>query len=479
MIEFGPAGPNREVTLMDAALAFAKNFVSVKYADLPPDVVEATKRQILDTLGVMLGGSSREGVKELVELITEWGGKPESTILGYGNKVPAPNAAQVNATMGHALDYDDLGDGPTHPSVVIVPACLAAAERKSRCSGQEFITAVALGVDMMCRLGASFRAGLKEMPANGHPGAGWHLTPLYGFLASAGAAARLTGLNEEQTANALGIAYHQCAGNGQCVVDGSLTKRMGPGFAAKGGITAALMAEKGITGAKNCLEGECGLFPVYHQGKYSPQALTDGLGIIFKGINVQAKPYPCCKGTHDFADITLALVNKHNIQAADVREITVFAQGQANLALPAEVKCHPRNLVDSQFSIPWAVATAIARRRVGIGDFTVEAIHSRDIQDVAGKIKVVMEPSAEDAMGPGPVKVTVKTQKGEVYSGRLEVSQGGSRELPPFSTYERKFKDCVSYSIKKLSDSNIRLVIEKVEGLEKLEDIKDIIRLLS
>jgi len=112
----------------------------------------------------MLGGSSREGIKELVELLAEWGGKPESTILGYGLKVPAPNAAQANATMGHALDYDDLGDGPTHPSVVIMPACLAAAERQNQCSGQEFITAAALGVDMMCRLGASFRQGLKEPP---------------------------------------------------------------------------------------------------------------------------------------------------------------------------------------------------------------------------------------------------------------------------------------------------------------------------
>ncbi|MBN1191889.1 MAG: MmgE/PrpD family protein [Dehalococcoidales bacterium] len=464
---------------MDAALMFARNFVSVNYNDLPQDVVEATKRQILDTLGVMLGGSAREGVRELVELIIDWGGKPESTIIGYGNKVPAPNAAQVNATMGHALDYDDLGDGPTHPSVVIVPACLAAAERKNVGGGKEFITAAALGVDMMCRLGASFRAGLKEPPANGHPGAGWHLTPLYGFMASAGAAAKLAGLNEEQTANALGIAYHQCAGNGQCVVDGSLTKRMGPGFAARGGITAAAMAERGISGAKNCLEGECGLYPVYHNGKYSPQALTEGLGKVFRGINVQAKPYPCCKGTHSFVDITLALVNKHDIRAEDVSEITVYAHGQANLSLPMEVKSHPRNLIDSQFSIPWAVSAAIARRRAGIGDFTDEAIHSRDILDIADKIKLDMEPPQEDPQGQEPVKVSVKTRRGEVYCGRPESPQTGKQELPPFSLYETKFKDCASYSVKKLSGSDIEHVIEKVEALEKLEDIREIISLLS
>jgi 2-methylcitrate dehydratase PrpD len=380
--------------------------------------------------------------------------------------------------MGHALDYDDLGEGPTHPSVVIVPACLAMAERKTKCSGQEFITAVALGVDMMCRLGAGFRQGLKTLPANGHPGAGWHLTPLYGFLASAGAAGKIIGLDEEKTANALGIAYHQCAGNGQCVVDGSLTKRMGPGFAAKGGITAALMAEKGITGAKNCLEGECGLFPVYHQGQYKAEALTDGLGRVFKGVNVQAKPYPCCKGTHDFVDVSLALVNKYDIQPADVQEITVFAQGQANLSLPLEVKSRPRNLVDSQFSIPWAVAVAIARRRAGIVDFTDEAIRSRDILDLAGKIKVDMEPSEDISEGLGPVKVSVKTKQGEIYSGRPEVSPGVQAPAP-FSQYERKFRDCVTYSLKKLSEKNIDKAIGLVKDLEKLEDFREIIQAIS
>ena len=219
---------------MDAAYSLAKNLVTVKYDDIPHDVVEATKKQILDIIGVALGGSSRPGVGELAELIGEWGGKAESTVLCYGNKVPAPNAAQVNATMGHALDYDDTGDGPTHPSVVIVPTCLAIAERKGKLSGREFIAAVALGVDMRCRLGQAFRSGKKTAPVCGHPGAGWHLTALYGYLAAAGVAGRLLGLDEDRLLNSLGIAYHQCSGNGQCVTEGALTKRMGPGFAARG-----------------------------------------------------------------------------------------------------------------------------------------------------------------------------------------------------------------------------------------------------
>src|SRR4030042_6072254 len=171
---------------MDAAYLLAKNLGDVKYDDLPPDVAEHTKKQVLDILGVALGGSSKAGVKELAEIVSDWAGKAESTIFCFGKKVPAPNAAQVNATMGHALDYDDTGDGPTHPSVVIVPAALAVAEWQGNIRGRGFITAVALGADMMGRLGQSFRSGMKTAPVGGHPGAGWHLTALYGYLASAG-----------------------------------------------------------------------------------------------------------------------------------------------------------------------------------------------------------------------------------------------------------------------------------------------------
>ena len=473
---------------MDVAYRFAKNLASINYEDIPEDAVEMAKREVLDILGVALGGSSKPGVKELLELVTEWGGKEESTIFCYGHKVPAPNAAQVNATMGHALDYDDTGAGPVHPSVVIVPACLAVAERRGKFSGKEFITAVALGVDMMCRLGLGFRSVMETMPAKilatmpggNQPGAGWHLTPLYGFLAAAGAAGRMLGLDDEGIVNALGIAYHQCSGNGQCVLDGSLTKRMGPGFAAKGGITAALMAEKGITGAQNCLEGEDGLYKLYHRKSYDSEVLTADLGKHFEGINVVMKPYPCCAGTHGYVGATLALVDQHDIKAEDVQEITIFCRESDVLCVPLEVRSRPRNAVDSQFSVPWAVAVAIARRRAGIGDFTEEAIKSQDILEVASKIRLNEDPDLMRPGGTGSAKVRVTTKKGQTYSGQASGAPIGSpqRQLP-FSDYERKFRDCASYSVKPLPDENIDKVVELVRHLEQVGDISEVIELLS
>jgi 2-methylcitrate dehydratase PrpD len=385
---------------MDAAYSLAKNMIGVKYSDLPKEVIEHTKKQVLDILGVALGGSSRPGIKELAEIITEWGGKPESTIFSYGKKVPTPNAAQINASMAHALDYDDTGDGPTHQSVVIVPTALAMAERQGKINGKEFITAVALGTDMMDRLGLAYRSGKKTASVAGHPGGGWHLTAIYGYFAAAGVASRLLGLDAEKTLNALGIAYHQSGGNGQCVTEGALTKRMGPGFAARGGIMAALMAEKGITGAHESLEGEVGLFNLYHKGEYDPKPLTAELGKQFMGVNALMKPYPCCKGTHAYVELASALLKKHQFKPEDIKDITIFNEDAGYFLLyPLEKRSKPENAVDSQFSIPWAIAAVFAKGKAGIGEFTEEAIKAADILAVSRKIKVVEDKGVGEKKG--------------------------------------------------------------------------------
>jgi len=465
---------------MDAAYTLVKNLATVKYDDIPRDIVEITKKQILDILGVALGGSSRPGVRELAELIAEWGGKEESTVLCFGHKVPTPNAAQVNATMGHALDYDDTGDGPTHPSVVIVPACLAVAERQGEISGREFITSVALGVDMMGRLGQAFRSGVKTAPVAGHPGAGWHLTALYGYLAAAGVAGRLLGLDEDRLLNALGIAYHQCSGNGQCVTEGALTKRMGPGFSVRGGIVAALLAEKGVTGAKECLEGEVGLYNLYHRGEYDPRPLTEDLGKRFQGVNVSMKPYPCCKGTHSYVDVALALVDKHNIKAGDIKEISIFCRDDRYfLVHPLEKRSRPENPVDSQFSIPWAVAAVFARGRAGIGEFTEEAIKSRDILNISSKIRIEVDTGLESVKGEEPAKIGVSTRQGQTYVEETDIAEDGSVESLPFIAYERKFRDCAAFSIKPLPDERVNDLISNIKSLEQLDDIRQLIELLS
>ena len=458
---------------MDAAYSLAGNAVAMKYQSIPADAVVATKKGILDTMATALAGSKALGINQLVELIKEWGGKDESTIISYGGKVPALHAAQVNASMAHALDYDDTHEpGRIHPSVVVVPTALAMAERRSGVDGKEFITAVAIGVDLACRMGQATKlADPKQLQG------GWHFTPLYGYFSAAVTAGRILGLDEERMLNAIGIAYHQAAGNVQCVSDGALTKRMGPGFAARGGIMAALMAEKGITGSKNSLEApERGLYNLYHAGCKSNE-LTEELGKRFEGINVSLKPYPCCRLNHQYINMALELLQDNDIKPDEIEQIiATVAQQTQDVCFPLEVKRNPRNIVDCQFSLPWTVACAAVRGRVRLEDFTEESVRDKSVGEVARKVVPVVDESLPDPHTPGVL--TIKTSRGEFSKKGGAIL--GSPQNPLSSEFIiGKFQECAASGFTPLPEETVGEVINMLTDLEKVEDVCQIMRLLN
>ena len=456
---------------MDAAYSFARTFANTKYEDLPPEVVEATKKEILDLLGVALGGISQPGATHVCELVKEWGGKEESSIIGSRQKVPAPNAAQANATMAHALDFDDVHEAAVmHPGIASIPVAMAVAEAQGNLNGKELIASTALGVDMMCRLALATTPGKSPIEL------GWHLTSLFGFMGAAATAARGMHLDEEKTVDAIGIGYHQCGGNGQCVKDGALTKRLGPGFAVRGGITAALMAKAGVTGAKNTFEGEWGFYRQYAHGDYSREILLADLGKRFEGINVAIKPYPCCRGVHPAIDAALALAIEQDIRSKDIKEI-VLSVTDAHLKLlcqPLDAKRSPRSPVDAQFSIPWGVASAIVGRRVGLSDYTDGAIKNREVLEVTQKMRVEVDNSLHKP-GPEPTRVKVVTKEGKEFVKVVQNPLGSLERPMSFDDCARKFADCA----RSLDANRIEKIIDLVGRLEQLDDIREIIRPLT
>ena len=458
---------------MAAISDFVKHFTGTRYEDIPDAAVESAKKEVLDSLATALGGSSKAGVGELVDMVKEWGGSKQSTIIAYGIKCPAPNAAQVNGTMIHALDYDDGHQvALVHIGCVAVSTSFAVAERMGKVSGKELITAVAIGGDFMARLGLASRPGTSAL------GSGWHPTTLFGFLGAAAMAGRIMGLDEGKMINALGLAYHQCGGAGSGVGDGALAKRMGPGLAAKAGITAALMAERGITGERDPLEGRTGLFNTYMGGDYDPKILTADLGKRFEGVNIGDKPYPCCGLTHACIDAALVLVARHDIKVDQIRDITVYGgQSVYGLCQPPEVKRAPRTIIDAQFSVPWVVATALVKGKVTVDDFTDEAIKRQEILKVAGKVTGRLEP-AMSRHGVGPGGVIIKMKDGTEYTEEVEHCLGSVERPMTFEDCMKKFRECAACSIKPLPADTVDKVIEMVGRLEKLDDATKIIRLL-
>jgi 2-methylcitrate dehydratase PrpD len=148
------------------------------------------------------------------------------------------------------------------------------------------------------------------------------------------------------------------------------------------------------------------------------------------------------------------------------------------LCVPLEVRSRPRNPIDSQFSVPWAVAAVIARGRAGIGEFNEEAIHSADILDIAGKIRLEEIPDTAGMGNTNPLKVEIKMKNGQTFSENTGNPLGAGGILP-YSDYERKFRDCASYAARKIPDKNIDMVVELIGRLEELNDVTEIVELVS
>lgn len=223
----------------DAAWPLAQHVCRTSYGDLPASAVESARRDILDTFGCMLGGSGSPGIDALFAVISRWGGLPESRVLLRGIRLPAPQAALLNASTGHALDFDDTLDtgGSIHPGVSVLGSVLAVCDSLKGVTGRDVLLAVALGLDISCRI--ALASTLDR---------GWHRTAAMGVFGATAAAGKLIGLTPEQMLAAFGIAYSHAAGNRQCILDGALTKRLQAGQAASAGVSRLRWRRPGSPG---------------------------------------------------------------------------------------------------------------------------------------------------------------------------------------------------------------------------------------
>ena len=459
---------------MDAITHIVEHIVRTGYDDLPPESVESAKRQVLDSLATAMGGARKPGVGELVAMVKEWGGTEQSSIIGYGFKCPAPHAAQVNSSMIHSLDYDDGHPvALVHMGTLTVSTCFAMAERQGGLDGKALITALALGGDVLARL------GLASRPNSSLISGGFHPTTLFGVLGAAAMAGKIMGLEAQTLIHAVGLAYHQCGGAGAGVKDGALAKRMGPGMAVKAGICAALMARQGITGDCHPLEGPTGLFKLYMGGDYDISILLSKLGERFENVNIGDKPYPCCGLTHACIDAALALRSGHDPDLDQIKEIHLYVGSSAyDLTQPIDVKRHPRTIVDAQFSVPYVVATALVKGKVTLEDFTEQGIQNAAVLALTPKIVAHHDP-ALDRHGVEPGKVALMMADGRELSEYVEFCKGTVQNPMTFDDCAAKFRECAPFAIHPPAGDRIEHIIERIGNLENEADATQIIRMLG
>ncbi|MFC1982581.1 MmgE/PrpD family protein [Chloroflexota bacterium] len=459
----------------DAAFEISSHLANIQYQDLPKATVEAAKNSILDTIGVMLGASGiAPESAQMADMVRETGGKEESTIIGFGGKVPAHMAAFVNGSMSHALDYDDIVDeAMVHVTAPVLPAALAFAERLDNVSGKDLITAVALGNDIVARMGLAI-----TRRASGYKG-DWHITVVFGIFGATAACGRLLNFDKDKMASALGIALNQASGSLQMAYStGTPLRGMYNAFPAKGGVISALMEEHGISGPRDSLQSDCGLFELYFKGDYNPTPLTDGLGEKFEGANVSFKTYPSCRQTHAYVDATLGIMHEQGISNKDIDEIEIIGGDiSRTLCEPLEVRRSPKVSIDAKFSIPFTVALAVAKGKIALEHFTAKGLSDPETLKVAKKVVPKYDTSL-NTPSLSPAIVNIRTKSGETLSKRVDIPMGHPKNPLTPERMAEKFRDCALHSAKPIPKENAEKVIELITSLEAVDDINRIVRLL-
>jgi 2-methylcitrate dehydratase PrpD len=452
------------VTSENISQALAKHIASVRFEDLPSEAVEAAKKSLLDTVGVILAATRLgEGCRHFVELALEFGGRAESSIIGFGKRVPSFMAAFANGSMAHALDYEDTHEQAlVHPSASTVPAALAIAEAMGAVSGRKLLAAIAVGNDLVCRLGLAAKVDPRDY--------GWYMPPILGAFGAVAAASHLLELDNEKILSALSLTLCQATCSAELVYSPrSSVRSVRDAFSAKAGVLGALLAQRGVVGFEQPIDGAAGLYASFFRGQYDPTVLLEGLGRFFEGARVSYKPWPSCRGTHAYIETVLQWREHYGLQPAEVEEIRVRVSPLNRvLCEPPDVKQRPTTPINAKFSLPFVIGVALVYGRVGLEHFSEEALMDREVLAVAKKVQHYVDSSlGSKETGGGALELRAR---GEVFSEETAFAYGHPDHPMDFNTLLDKFADCARYALRPLPKSTANDLAKMVFSLETLDN---------
>lgn len=458
-------------TLADLSDVFADYVASVQYEHLNEDAIDGAKKTILDTLGVMLAAGGMEpAARSVIDFVRESGGRAESTILGFGERVPAMMAALANGAMAHCLDFDDQTPWGQHSASSLIPAVFAVAERRGGVSGRDLITAVAIGQDLFNRLRrhVDWR---KE----------WMFSTVIGVFCAAAASARILGLSRDRVVHALGIASMQCCGLAEVVNStGSDLRALYAGFPAKGAVLATLLAERGVSGVPGLFEARHGVMANYFGGRYDREQILDDLGRKFTGGLTLYKRWSAVGTAHSHIQATIDIVTGHDIRSDQIDGIKVFVGDYHQLMCdPLEVRRAPKTLVDAKFSLPYLVAVAAARRDVRLADFAEEALKDPEVLQLAQRIVPVEDHSLDWKLELPPGRVEILLRDGQRLSSTGRRIPGSVETPLTWDDLWRKFEDCASVASVPVPGEQRTRIRTMVRDLEHQENAMQLLALCS
>ncbi len=439
----------------DVSRRLARFIVDSRWGDIPKEVRHEAKRALLNWLGCALGGCNDATVDTALAALRDFAGPPQATVLGRRERLDILNAAVINGIGSNVLDFDDTHlKSVIHPTVPVASALVSLVEHLPS-TGAQLLHAFILGVETECRIGNAVT------PA--HYDKGWHITATCGVFGAAAACGKLLKLDEQQMTWALGIAATQSSGLTEML--GSMSKPYNMGHAARNGLLAALLAQKGFTSSERGIEAPRGFAHVLAASR-NLDAITDGLGAGWELVQNAYKPYPCGIVVHPVIDACLQLRNEHAIAPAAIERVEMRVHP---LVLRLTGNATPATGLEAKLSVQHCCAAAFIFGAVGVKEFADACVHDAAVVALRARVTATVD----ETMAADAADVAVTLKDGGRRHAFVPHALGSLARPLSDTDLENKFRALAEWGF---STCNAYDVIELIWSFDNINDAASLAR---
>jgi len=457
---------------MNISQQLAEHLVAVTENSFTPTVISRAKTRLLDAAGNIILGKRGHGSDAFAQVVIGWGGAQQSSVFGYGVKLPAHNAAMVNAMLMRSFDFESVGAESVqesmkaaHISGTTIPVALAMGERL-QASGREVLTALLVGDDVASRLAVA---------SGFHTASGGDNTGTVNALGSVAICGKLMGFTAGQYVDGMGIALNQIAGTVANLFDLADSFKLPQANSARNGIFSAELAAAGFTGLIDPIGGKFGFFDLYSPAP-DPSQLTEQLGVLFTADMI-IKPWSSCRAAHPSLDAAIRLATENDLDPAQITAVRVIVTPTMKKGFTGQEFRPERNPeVAGLFSIRYNVAVGLIHRDFFPEHLQPEIMYSSQVQEMLGKIELV------DSLPPHEyqtAELEVDLADGRTLHIRTDVPKGDIyRTALTDDEVKEKFERNVAFGGGVPAD-RVGRIIEVVDRFDQLDDVTELTALLA
>lgn len=448
---------------------------------LTPTLAESAKSKILDTFASMLAGSQSPSARIALDTITELGGVPQATVIGWGHRTSMPSAAFVNGMSAHALEYDDITAGAGHVSGCVLPGCLAVAEHLDL-PGKALVDAFSIGFEVFCRIAHGLRPEIIDR--------GWHPQAIIGPQGVAVAACRMFGADVMTTRMAMGIVASSVAGVRKNV--GSMGKAFHVGNGARAGLLAAMLARGGFQVDPDIIEGSdevpdgherFGLADTFNGvGNYRLERMTEHMGTAYELAKntTMVRLHPGSSAPAAAIDGMIDLAKSYDVDDARVERIELECTPECFAIAPYK---EPVDVYKAKFCLRYTMAVALIDRKVGLEQYSEARIRDPRVHRLMERVTVSVPDDlkrhkgqwGENGVNWGEARVSIRLDDGGVLRQACSHAKGWPERPASWQDLCEKFEDCAAGV---LDTQQIREAIDMIGALERLGATRDLVRVM-